>query len=54
MKWYFVNVEDRTTHECVCVGAMLTINEVHELISCLEKFNSTDILIYKKEEQLLK
>lgn len=49
MKYYFVNVKDRVTEECVIVGAMLTCFEAGELIEVLEKFNATDILIYAEE-----
>ena len=50
--WYYVNVEDRVTHNCVCVGSMLTLNEVRELIGVLNKFNATDLLIYYDKEYL--
>lgn len=50
MKYYFVAVEDRVTHERVVVGAMLTVDEVRELIKVLNKYNSTDILILKGDE----
>lgn len=49
-RWYYVNVEDRHTGECVTVGAMLTLAECRELIAVLEKFNASDLLIYKHEE----
>lgn len=49
MKYYYVNVKDRVTEECVTVGAMLTCYEARELIKVLEKFNATDILIYAEE-----
>lgn len=52
MKFFYVNVQDRVTGDTVCVGAMLTLSECRELISCLERFNSTDLLIYKEEEKL--
>lgn len=53
MKYYFVNVEDRQTHDVVTVGAMLTIAEVRELIGILQKYNATDLLIYKCEEKFV-
>ena len=52
MKYYYVNVQDRVTKQVVCVGAMLTLAECRELISCLNRFNATDLLIYKEEEIL--
>lgn len=54
MKYYYVNVEDRQTHDVVTVGAMLTLDEVRHLISVLEHYNATDLLIYKCEESLTK
>ena len=53
MKYYYVNVEDRQTHEVVTVGAMLTLSECRELIGVLQKYNATDLLIYKCEEKLI-
>lgn len=50
MKWYYVNVQDRQTGECVTVGSMLTLAECRELIGVLMKYNSSDLLIYKEEE----
>lgn len=52
MIYYYVNVKDRVTGQCVCVGAMLTLVECRELISCLEKYNATDFLIYREVEHL--
>lgn len=49
MKYFFVNVRDRVTDECVTVGAMLSCYEARELIRILEKYNATDILIYSEE-----
>lgn len=51
MKWYYVNVQDRVTGQCVCVGAMLTIEECRHLIGVLQHYNSTDLIIYKAEEE---
>lgn len=54
MKWYYVNVQDRVTGECVTVGAMLTLDECRHLIGVLQHYNATDLLIYKCEEELKK
>lgn len=54
MKYYYVNVQDRISGECVTVGAMLTLAECRELIGVLQKFNATDLLIYKAEEEFKK
>lgn len=51
MKFYYVNVQDRITEECVTVGALLTLSEAMELLRVLEKYNATDLLIYKEEVQ---
>lgn len=53
MKYYYVNVQDRQTGEVVTVGAMLTLAECRELIGILQKYNATDLLIYKCEETFL-
>lgn len=52
MRYYYVNVEDRQTGDCVTVGSMLDLSEVRELIKVLNRFNSCDLLIYYKEESL--
>lgn len=53
MKYYYVNVQDRQTGDCVTVGAMLTIEECRELMRVLNHYNSCDLLIYKEEEVLI-
>lgn len=52
MKFHYVNLEERPSHYCVCVGAMLTLAEVRSLIDVLDKFNVTDLFIYYDEEYL--
>lgn len=54
MKWYYVNVQDRQTGDVVTVGAMLTLDECRHLIGVLMHYNSTDLLIYKCEEEFVK
>lgn len=54
MKYYYVNVQDRITGECVTVGAMLTLDECRELIGVLQRFNATDLLISKFDEEFIK
>ena len=49
MRYFNVNVQDRLTDECVCVGSMLNITEVEELIHVLEKYNASDLLISKED-----
>lgn len=50
--WFYVNVIDRLTDECVRVGSMLTLAELRELVFVLQKFNSTDLIISKGVEEI--
>ncbi len=50
--YYYVNVQDRVSGECVTVGAMLTLEECRELMSVLNRYNSCDLLIYRGVEDL--
>lgn len=49
MKYYYVNVQDRVTGQCVTVGCMLSLAECSELLRILNKYNATDLLIYKED-----
>lgn len=49
MRYFYVNVCDRVTDDTVTVGSLLTASEALELMRVLEKYNATDLLIYKEE-----
>lgn len=51
MIYYYVQVRDRITDESVVVGAMLTAQEAREIISVLNKYNATDIMIVRGIER---
>lgn len=53
MTYYSVWVDDRQTHDTVCVGAMLTIEEVRRLMSCLNAFNAADTITVRYEKEVL-
>lgn len=49
MIYFDVYVRDRITAEEVCVGSLLAKSEALELMRILEKYNATDLYIYKME-----
>lgn len=49
MIYFDIYVEDRVSKEKVCVGSLLAKSEAIELLRVLEKYNATDLHIYKLE-----
>lgn len=53
MNYFSVWVDDRQTNDTVCVGAMLTIDEVRRLMSVLRSFNAVDTIVVRYEKEVL-